>query len=895
MAEVDLTYVVRAQDRTRAVFQQVTQSVKAMNATVTEAGRTSQRSFAGMAASATMASRSVQLLHTSSRSLSLSMRNLHAPLMGVVRGVGSLGAGVLHAAGAVANRLNQALQTLGRLLAGTALAGTAAATAALIAFAKAGVSMNVTLDGAQAALSRMTGSSRNAVQLLGGLRQEAMASSLTFKEMLPIAQSLVGVLGAGGLGQVIPIMRAFGDTAAALQVSRGGLQNALLGFRQMLGKPLVQQEEVNQINESLPGANISGILTRAFGTSDTEVLQKAGVTGQQAGAAIIRGLQQAFGGSQAAAAGSIPMLFSAIQDSVNDLSGIVSRDLTRSIQRAMAAFSGFLNNIQRSRVGTAALKILKQVLDGVGAGFETLISSVPRLLAAFVSMAQAPGLTQFSRTVLRIFSDIQDKSGDAFTMIARAWDKLWGGAADLLEFSRRLFVAILAGLGASVRGMGIQWAEVWGRMAGWTKNAVKIIGGSIAGVVGVFEDLGKVQRDGQTGFQKLGESIKSWAIGTIQAVASVGIAVLGLVGVYGALIGTIAALTRNATLGLEAGKALAISFGGAFAILFGAAALKKGVQGINFDSGAQAATGINVGQSYRSRRDQFTGAFEDAFQASGQPALPGMPARRPQAGPGPDFPAAPRLRGSRITAQYRQPAIAGGVSPPGYSAEEALDVARARAEAQTGSLEKLAAAQVKLKMLLPAILARQQELQRLALQLQAHGGVPGKGEKSRAELETEYYKLQAEAQDLQRDATPSTDTRRQQGMLRQLEELRYAQERLQQRAADVRGGRGSLRSRQRAWQGLEYQYAKNQRRMALIQQELGGDVVGGAGVGSGAGGISSGISGGGGGVEAGGGISLPINIVQFDLTDPRFRARLHQLIDERLDFVTRRAGLRGAF
>ena len=768
MAEVDLTYVVRAQDRTRAVFQQVTQSVQRMNATVGEAGRTSQRSFAGMAASATMASRSVQLLHTSSRSLSLSMRNLHAPLVGVVRGVGSLAQGAAHAAGAIASRLNQALQTMGRLLAGTALAATAAATAALVSFAKAGVSMNVTLDGARAALTRMTGSSQNAQRLLGGLRQEALASSLTFKEMLPIAQSLVGVLGAGGLGQVIPIMRAFGDTAAALQVPQAGLQNALLGFRQMLSKPLVQQEEVNQINESLPGANISGILTRAFGTSDTEVLQKAGVTGKQAGEAIIKGLQQAFGGSQAAAAGSIPMLFSAIQDGVNDLSASVSRGLTASLQRALAALNRFLSGMQQSKVGAAALGVVRQVLDGVGKGLEGLIQGVPRLLQAFVTMAQSPGLRAFGAVLVRIFADLKGSSTSTFEAITQAWQTLWQGAAGVLDFARRLFVSVLAGLGASVRGMGLDWAQVWARMAQWTKNAVKIIGGSIAGVVGVFEDLGKVQRDGQTGFQKLGESIKSWAIGTISAVASVGVAVLGLVGVYGALIGTIAALTRNATLGLEAGKALAISFGGAFAILAGAAALKKGVQGINFDKDSQAATGINVGQSYRTRRDQFTSAFEDAFQSSGQPAFPGMPAPRQQVGPGPDSPAAPQLRSQvRGVRQYRQPGIAG-------------------------------AGQMPRDPFAPITLPNGQVIPRWrAEQL-------GIGAQGPTTPPLPAPSLTESASAASASASPAADT-------------------------------------------------------------------------------------------PSGGISLPINIMQFDLTDPRFRARLHQLIDERLDYATRRAGLRGAF
>ena len=62
---------------------------------------------------------------------------------------------------------------------------------------------------------------------------------------------------------------------------------ALLGFRQLLTKGVPQQEELNQIGENL-GVNVTKMLQQAFGTSNTEVLQKAGVTGMQVGDAIVR-------------------------------------------------------------------------------------------------------------------------------------------------------------------------------------------------------------------------------------------------------------------------------------------------------------------------------------------------------------------------------------------------------------------------------------------------------------------------------------------------------------------------------------------------------------------------------------------------------------------------------
>lgn len=317
--------------------------------------------------------------------MSRSSQQAGRALMGVTRAmaqVGTVGArsfGNAHTAarsafsgiGAAANAALGPLRTLATVLAtGGAIFGGGGLVAGLKSLADTGVDMNLTLGGATQTLTRMTGSAAVAGRLLADLRQEALYSASTFKDLLAPTQSLAAVflsnLGPRGLGQVIPTLRAFGDAAVSLRVDTAGVQQALYGFRQLLGRPLVQMEEVNQVDEALPGANIRGILKRVFGSADTEVLQKAGVTGVQAGMAIIKGLQKAFGGAQRALGGSLPLLLSSIQDSINDLSGPVTQGLTRRLTEAARRVADFVANLDKTAGGRKILEGLMQGFNAIG-------------------------------------------------------------------------------------------------------------------------------------------------------------------------------------------------------------------------------------------------------------------------------------------------------------------------------------------------------------------------------------------------------------------------------------------------------------------------------------------------------------------------------------------------
>jgi tape measure domain-containing protein len=423
-------------------------------------------------------------------------------LRGLGGGAVALGGGVL---GGAANLASGAITTATSALENLARAGLTAtavlgglATAGFVAVARAGVDMNETLERATQTLSRITGSGAAGRGLVAQIKQESLTSAATFKDLVQIGTQLAVAYGPNGLGKVLPTMRAFGDTAVALNVDTEGLQRALLGFRQLLERRTPQQEELNQISENLPGVGLSGILRRAFGTSDTQELQKMQVTGKQVGDAIVKGMAAAFGGTQLRASGSIQVLQSNIADALTNISANVTSGFTRNLKAALQNVMGFLQELERS---PQLLAPLKAIFDRVGEAIEVVSGKLPQLVEGL---------------------------GRAFEMVRAEWAKLWPGLTGPLEVG------------------------------------VRVIGGSIAGIINVFREMIEVNKSGQTGFQETSIAMVDFAKDSIRALKELISSVFLAVAAYGALMGAVGAATRNPRMVVEGAGKVAIGMGGAF-------------------------------------------------------------------------------------------------------------------------------------------------------------------------------------------------------------------------------------------------------------------------------------------------------------------------------------------
>ena len=292
-----------------------------------------------------------------------------------------------------------------------AAGGIAAVTAAGTALAARGVDMNLTVGGAEAAFTKLAGSADRAHGFVMDLRKEAETSAPTFKELLGTSQSLAAVyiekFGPGGLGRVIPTIRAFADAAAILRVDSSGMDFALGGFRQLAASASPTLEDIKQVDENLPGAGVRGIVKKAFGTDDAEGLKAAHATGMMVADAIVKGMQEKFGGAQLAAAGTLPVLMSNMQDALDNLGAKTTVGLTASLTKGAKTV---LDTISKATEGGTG-RTLTLIFDSVGRGVEGLTAKLPALVGWLDKVFEPRGVAEFASNALALLQTLGEEFG----------------------------------------------------------------------------------------------------------------------------------------------------------------------------------------------------------------------------------------------------------------------------------------------------------------------------------------------------------------------------------------------------------------------------------------------------------------------------------------------------
>jgi tape measure domain-containing protein len=445
--------------------------------------------------------------------------------------VAKLAGALTDLAGTIAGTLVSAFAALGRAAAEAAgiLGGTL--LAALLAVGKAGVDMHVSIERATLAMTKIGGSAQGASALLAGIKQEALTSALTFKQLIPIGQQLLAVYGPAGIGQVIPTIRAFGDAAATLGVDSAGLERALLGFRQLVSAPKINARDIRQIGENLPGSNPNQFLAAAFGTGDTEVLAKAGVTGAQAADAIVKGFVKRFGGAQVELSHTLPIILSNFEDAFNNLAQAVTTRfapaLTRGLDAALQTISGFATNGKLIEALAVPFDLLGKAIEAAAGQLPAFVDwlsqvltkeNIVNLLAQVVGYVQAIGqeVARFlgvvggGATFTQVWQAFQKAAETAIDVALKAWNafvaavqffiqnapELWQIAADSMKPLLKAFdtllglITVIAG-GKLLGGIGGGVGNLLGPLLGMGGGAAALAGGAaIAGPTAILGALG---------------------------------------------------------------------------------------------------------------------------------------------------------------------------------------------------------------------------------------------------------------------------------------------------------------------------------------------------------------------------------------------------------------------
>lgn len=238
--------------------------------------------------------------------------------------------------------------------------------------------------------------------------------------------------------QVIPILTAIGDSAAALGMGEEGINRLTTAIGQIQAKAKVSAEEMNQINET--GIPAWQLLADTIGTSIPEAMDMAskgmidGATGVQA---ILTGMNKQFGGMMAEQSQTINGMLSNIQDSIGQLSTVVGKEITEAfnLKGAAAEFQDTLGEFtaiaKQSGIGEALRQMVPTEVGMAIAGLGTLITAtaVPAIVllaaqAAKVALAFV-GLTGPVALAVAAIGAGAYLIWDNWAALGKFWDTFW--------------------------------------------------------------------------------------------------------------------------------------------------------------------------------------------------------------------------------------------------------------------------------------------------------------------------------------------------------------------------------------------------------------------------------------------------------------------------------------
>lgn len=451
--------ILQAVDRSRAVLEAVKRNLLGI---VDAAGRANEAFGKGGGV------RSINAIGGALRQLS----SIAEQVLGmIIRLFTSMGRAILEIAGDITRTFGDALQDLLGIATRVSAGILAALAAAFAVTAKRGIDMNTALSQADAAMTKIGGSAAVARTFVDLLQKEALSSIPTFKELLPIGTQLAAAYGPNNLGKVIPTIRAFGDAASLLvNGDPDAMRRSLLGFRQILDRNRIHQEEINQMTEALPGLGIPNILRKAFGTADTEALQRARVSGRRVADAIVAGIQERFGGAQVERMLFLPGLLSTASDLLDRLTGQMTQGLLGALEGAGGALKVFNDQLTRIADTPSLVEALAVPFDLVGKGIQAAADALPGFVDWLTAVLTKDNVIKFladlwgnvrslgdefmkmvnavsgGKTLGDIFTTFQGMAVKALDTVLRLWNALVAGVRYFAEHGDELWQAIIDGV-----------------------------------------------------------------------------------------------------------------------------------------------------------------------------------------------------------------------------------------------------------------------------------------------------------------------------------------------------------------------------------------------------------------------------------------------------------------
>ena len=316
------------------------------------------------------------------------------------------------------------------------IAGVAGLGAALAGLGAISVRSAAQMEQTEKAFTTLLKSADLAKDFLAELERFAAATPFELPGLLNASKRLLAF--GFNAQQVIPILTAIGDSAAALGMGEDGINRLTTAIGQIQAKAKVSAEEMNQINET--GIPAWQLLADTIGTSVPEAMDMAskgmidGATGVQA---ILSGMNKQFGGMMAEQSQTINGMMSNIQDSISQLSTVVGKEITEAFNLKGAAtefqdtLGQFTSIAKQSGIGEALRQMVPtEVGMAIGAlGAVITATAVPAIALLAAQAAKAAlafvGITGPVGIAVAAIGAGAYLIWDNWAALGKFWDTFW--------------------------------------------------------------------------------------------------------------------------------------------------------------------------------------------------------------------------------------------------------------------------------------------------------------------------------------------------------------------------------------------------------------------------------------------------------------------------------------
>ena len=196
--------------------------------------------------------------------------------------------------------------------------------------------------------------------------------------------------------QVIPILTAVGDSAAALGMGEEGISRLTLAIGQMQAKGKVSAEEMLQLAEA--GVPAWEMLANSMGVSIPEAMKAAErgtITSAQGIQAIVTGMNSKFGGMMKEQSQTINGMLSNIQDSVGQTMTAIGDDIVDAfdlksvLKVAQDDIGDFASKVKSMGLGDAIRDTIPPAVGAAISGFAALLlaTAIPAMIKLSLAAA----------------------------------------------------------------------------------------------------------------------------------------------------------------------------------------------------------------------------------------------------------------------------------------------------------------------------------------------------------------------------------------------------------------------------------------------------------------------------------------------------------------------------